>query len=145
MLDFEAISQNEKLIYIDPDAQETRKQVTFAFGLMGYATLVLLALTLPFKTVGLELLVCLQIVYLSTVLYFKPCYISTLIQSLQPVTGYRNLFCPKNYVLMPWPYAKMLNLCPQYLENNFPWLGLLIPLLLLVTGLEVYHFLERKW
>ena len=90
-IDFTADSRTQKLIVVDANIINTKKQISFIFKILSYIVLGVFVASLGHKMLGLELISTCQMIYFSYMLYSPMTYGCTALAEFRFVTGYRTL------------------------------------------------------
>lgn len=96
-------------------------------------------ISLGHSMIGVELVFTCQIIYVSYSLYINRSYLSQTITSFSLVTGYRSFSYSDQYKEMMYPFAYILNLSKQVLQNNLIWMAAILGFAVIYSLLLLYY------
>jgi len=113
------------------------QQIKFIFGIIALISLGIFLIGLPHKMLGVELLNCCQMTFLSLCLYERPVLLYTALKGLNPVTGGWSYFTDDSDLLLLPGLTDRVPVSPFFLENSGIVAGCLSAITLLWGALQL--------
>jgi hypothetical protein len=135
---FDAVSDTLPLVIIKN--QDHLRTINTIFVAISYASLAIFFLSLGHKMIGIEVIINLQLIYLSNAFYKKTYLFLNELRRLHLVTGYWALFYDENDQNFNPPFSEKVDMTPYFLEDSLIVLAVLIPvtLIFLVLRKQLY-------
>jgi hypothetical protein len=109
---FDAVSETLPLVIIEN--QEQLRTIKTIFIIISYVVLAVFLLSLGHKLIGVEVIINLQLIYLSNAFFKKTYFFLNEIRRLHLVTGYWALFWNEDDLKFNPPFSEKVDMTPYF-------------------------------